>query len=148
MAIRNAFAVEDKNLSVSTILTSRKVAYKDIDLTFKNKPSGEIFKKQEAAAVKQAVKNLLLTNYGEKPFNPDFGADLRSLLFELADAEIEEEIEERVIATINRYEPRVGAVRVEAIANPDRNMVYVTVTFQIVNTQEEVVLSIPLARLR
>ena len=93
MAIRNAFAVEDKNLSVSTILTSRKVAYKDIDLTFKNKPSGEVFKKQEAAAVKQAVKNLLLTNYGEKPFNPDFGADLRSLLFELADAEIEEEIE-------------------------------------------------------
>lgn len=148
MPIRNSFAVEDKNLSVSTILGTRNVQYKDIDLSFKNKTSGEIFKKQDAAAVKQAVKNLLLTNYGEKPFNPDFGGDLRSLLFELADNDLEEEIEERVIAAVNRYEPRVGALRVEAIVNPDRNTVYVTATFKIINTQEEVILSIPLARLR
>ena len=44
------------------ILTSRTKSYSDIDLTFTPKASGDIFKKQHGAAVKQAVKNLLLTN--------------------------------------------------------------------------------------
>lgn len=145
----NAFSLEDKNLDVSTILTSRTRAYKDIDLTFKNIPiSGEIYKKTEAAAVKQAVKNLVMTNFGEKPFNPEFGGHVQSLLFELAHEDTEEEIEEQILSAINRYEPRAVALSVIAISDPDRNSVDVTIVFQVVNTQEEVSLSIALARLR
>ena len=83
------FSVEDGNLSSSLIKSSRAKVYKDIDLTFTVKPSGEIYKKQDAAAVKQAIKNLLLTNFGEKPFNANFGANLRAWLFELADEDTE-----------------------------------------------------------
>ena len=145
----NAFSLEDKNLDVSTILTSRTRAYKDIDLTFKNIPiSGEIYKKTEAAAVKQAVKNLVMTNFGEKPFDPEFGGHVQSLLFELANEDTEEEIEEQILSAINRYEPRAVALSVIAISDPDRNSVDVTIVFQVVNTQEEVSLSIALARLR
>jgi len=145
----NAFSIEDKNLDVSTILTSRSRAYKDIDLTFKNIPiSGEIYKKTEAAAVKQAVKNLVMTNFGEKPFNPEFGGHVQSLLFELANEDTEEEIEEQILSAINRHEPRAVALSVIAISDPDRNSVDVTIVFQVVNTQEEVSLSIALARLR
>ena len=145
----NAFSLEDKNLDVSTILTSRTRAYKDIDLTFKNIPiSGEIYKKTEAAAVKQAVKNLVMTNFGEKPFDPEFGGHVQSLLFELAHEDTEEEIEEQILSAINRYEPRAVALSVIAISDPDRNSVDVTIIFRVVNTQEEVSLSIALARLR
>tara|TARA_R110002110_G_scaffold181559_1_gene387946 strand:+ start:120 stop:563 length:444 start_codon:yes stop_codon:yes gene_type:complete len=145
----NAFSLEDKNLDVSTILTSRSRAYKDIDLTFKNIPiSGEIYRKTEAAAVKQAVKNLVMTNFGEKPFDPEFGGHVQSLLFELAHEDTEEEIEEQILSAINRYEPRAVALSVIAISDPDRNSVDVTIVFQVVNTQEEVSLSIALARLR
>ena len=145
----NAFSIEDKNLDVSTILTSRSRAYKDIDLTFKNIPiSGEIYRKTEAAAVKQAVKNLVMTNFGEKPFNPEFGGHVQSLLFELANEDTEEEIEEQILSAINRYEPRAVALSVIAISDPDRNSVDVTIIFRVVNTQEEVSLSIALARLR
>ena len=145
----NAFSIEDKNLDVSTILTSRTRAYKDIDLTFKNIPiSGEIYRKTEAAAVKQAVKNLVMTNFGEKPFDPEFGGHVQSLLFELAHEDTEEEIEEQILSAINRYEPRAVALSVIAISDPDRNSVDVTIVFQVVNTQEEVSLSIALARLR
>ena len=145
----NAFSLEDKNLDVSTILTSRTRAYKDIDLTFKNIPiSGEIYRKTEAAAVKQAVKNLVMTNFGEKPFDPEFGGHVQSLLFELAHEDTEEEIEEQILSAINRYEPRAVALSVIAISDPDRNSVDVTIVFQVVNTQEEVSLSIALARLR
>ena len=77
MAIRRAFAQEDTNLQTATVSTSRLVDYKDIDLVFKAKAdSGEIFKKTEANAVKQAVKTLVMTNFMEKPFNPDFGCDI------------------------------------------------------------------------
>jgi phage baseplate assembly protein W len=143
------FSVEDGNPSVSTILGTRSVQYRDIDLTFTNKTvSGEIFKKTESAAVKQAVKNLVMTNFAEKPFLPTFGGNIRSLLFELADEDAEEDIENNVISAINKFEPRARTLNVEATSNPDRNAVDVTIVFQVVNTQEEVSLSIALARLR
>lgn len=143
-----AFSVEDGNLVSSSIRSSRTKIYKDIDLTFAVKPSGEVYKKQDAAAVKQAVKNLLLTNFAEKPFNPDFGANLRYLLFELADPDTETDIEQRVFAAIERYEPRARVLNVRANSQPDRNEVEVTVTFKVVSTSEEVTFTTTLARLR
>jgi len=74
-----AFSIEDGNLGSKTILTSRAKSSKDIDLSFAKKGSGDVFKKEDAAAVKQAVKNLLLTNFSEKPFLPRFGGNLNSL---------------------------------------------------------------------
>ena len=144
-----SFSIEDGNTSVSTILSSRTRTYKDIDLTFTNKAvSGEIFKKLEASAVKQAVKNLVMTNFGEKPFLPEFGGDVRSYLFELGDDETEEDVEEAIISSIKTYEPRAVVQSVIASSDPDRNSLNVDITFQVVNTQEEVSLSLVLARLR
>ena len=67
MATRRVLSREDNNLT-SSIITARKVQYKDIDLSFTAKPNGELYTKRDAAAVKQAVKNLILTNHFEKPF--------------------------------------------------------------------------------
>ena len=141
-------AAEDVRLGSSSIIGSRTKVYKDIDLTFAAKPSGEIFKKTDAAAVKQAVKNLMLTNHFEKPFQPRFGANLRDLLFDLADDESEEDIEERCLNAINVFEPRAEALNVTAIANPDRNSISVTVEFKVINTEELVKFTSTLARLR
>ena len=141
-------STEDGNLSVSAITGTRTRVYKDIDLTFTNKPSGEIFKKESAAAVKQAVKNLLLTNYFEKPFQPKFGGNLRDMLFDLADEDAEEDVEERILNAITVFEPRAQALNVTATATPDRNSIRVTVEFRVINTQETVTVTTVLARLR
>ena len=141
-------SAEDGNLGVSTLIGTRTKLYKDIDLTFANKPSGEIFKKVDAAAVKQAVKNLILTNYFEKPFQPKFGGNLRDMLFDLADDDAEEDIEERIKNAIGVFEPRAQALNVTAIATPDRNSIRVTVEFRVINTQETVTVTTVLARLR
>ena len=58
-------SIEDGNLS-STIRTSRVSTFNDIDLTFEKKPSGDVYKKSDAAAVKQSVKNIISTNRLEK----------------------------------------------------------------------------------
>ena len=141
-------SAEDGNLSVSSLIGTRTKVYKDIDLTFANKPSGEIFKKESAAAVKQAVKNLMLTNYFEKPFQPKFGGNLRDMLFDLADDDAEEDIEDRIKNAISIFEPRAQALNVTAVATPDRNAIRVTVEFRIINTQETVTVTTVLARLR
>ena len=141
-------SAEDGNLGVSTLIGTRTKLYKDIDLTFANKPSGEIFKKVDAAAVKQAVKNLILTNYFEKPFQPKFGGNLRDMLFDLADDDAEEDIEDRIKNAISIFEPRAQALNVITTATPDRNSIRVTVEFRVINTQETVTVTTVLARLR
>ena len=146
--VSRAFSIEDGNQQGLTIVTSRKKAYSDLDLTFTKNPIGDIYKKTNAAAVKQAVKNLLMTNFGEKPFDPYYGGDLNNFLFELNDGIDEEDIEEQVEQAISNYEPRAKVINVEAFSNPDRNDIRVTVVFKIVSTSEQVSLTVDLARLR
>src|SRR6056297_2305228 len=95
-----AIAIEDGNLQTPSLVTTRKINYLDIDLSFEARSSGDIFKKKDAAAVKQAVKNLLLTNPGEKPFDNYFGGGLGDLIFELVDDESDEEIREAIRSAI------------------------------------------------
>lgn len=143
-----AFSVEDGNLTSSIVRSTRTRVYKDIDLSFTAKPSGEVYKKQDAASVKQGVKNVLLTNFAEKPFNPRFGANLRSRLFDLANADTEYDIERQILAAVETYEPRAKILNVRAVVQPDNNEIEVTVTFIVVSTSEEVTFTTTLARLR
>tara|TARA_R100001369_G_C3312283_1_gene167554 strand:- start:1516 stop:1953 length:438 start_codon:yes stop_codon:yes gene_type:complete len=140
-------STEDGNLS-SSFISSRSKKYSDIDLTLAVKASGEIFKKTDAAAVKQAVKNLILTNFYEKPFSPLFGGNIRDLLFDLADEDAEDDIEQRIISAIDTFEPRAEIINVFANSKPDRNSVSVTIEFRVINTEETVIFSTVLQRLR
>lgn len=146
--VSKAFSVEDGNLSSKALVTTRNKTYKDIDLTFTNRPSGDVYKKNEAAAVKQAVKNLILTNFNEKPFQPRFGAGIQGLLFELADDETAEDINIRIRQAIENYEPRAKVRSLKVQAFLDDHSVRITLEFQVKNTEEIVVLETAIARLR
>ena len=148
MAIRRVLSTEDGNLQKSTLISSRAVDYLDIDLTFAKKPAGDIYKKRDAAAVKQSIKNLLLTDYFEKPFQPFFGANLRAMLFELADEDTEDEVEENIRSAINKYEPRAEILTISVNVLPDQNDMRVSVYFKIISTQETVTFTTNLSRLR
>jgi len=148
---RRAFSQEDGgNLGTNNVSVSRKVQYKDIDLTLAVKPtSGDVYKKLDAASVKQAVKNLIMTNELEKPFRPNYGANLRELLFELADYGDDYIVEERIINSIQRFEPRAEIVDIR-VSEVDgyKNTIDTTITFKILNTSEVVEFTTNLARLR
>ena len=143
-----AFSIEDGNIGNKTINTARTGVYSDIDLTFAKKGSGDVFKKQHAAAVKQAVRNLLLTNFSEKPFLPSFGGDLNSMLFRLSTDIDDDSLEERIIKSIEDFEPRAKILNINSIISPDENEVKVTVFFQVVNTAQQVQVEVSLTRLR
>ena len=142
-----AFSIEDGSLDKS-IVSSRNVDYKDIDLTFSAKPAGDIFKKIDAAAVKQSVKNLLLTSRGEKPFNNFFGSNLNSALFGL-DTEFDPEfVQNLIFDAITNHEPRARVLSVTVQLKPENNTLDATIEFQVVNTKEIVTLDVSLARVR
>lgn len=157
------FSQEDGNLATKSIVTSRVASYSDIDLTFQNKPGAEsltlfgqfisikrtdIFKKTDAAAVRQSVKNLLMTNFTEKPFDPYFGGNLNAFLFSLS-AEFDEiEIQETIAHAIANFEPRAIVRGTDVKLSPDYNTIYVTVKFQVVNTVQEEEITVSLTRLR
>ena len=142
------FSIEDGNIGNANIISARKITYADIDLSFANKPSGDIFKKEHAAAVKQSVRNLLMTNFSEKPFLPRYGGNLNSFLFSLNTEVDELALEEKIIETVEIFEPRASVKNVEVISNDNRNEIAVTVTFQVLSTNEVITTEISLTRLR
>jgi len=146
--VTKAFSIEDGDLQTKSIIGARINQYKDIDLKFDNKPSGEVYKKTNSASVKQAIKNILLTNRTEKPFDPYFGGNLNNFLFELSEDFDEEELNEQVFSAIQNYEPRASVLDVKSLIIPDNNDIRVTVVFQVVSTSEVVSLDVSLARLR
>jgi len=142
-------STEDKDLQNSALTTSRSRVYSDIDLSFAvNTSTGDIFKKKDAAAVKQSVKNILQTNRFEKPFKPDFGADIRGLLFKLADDDSEDDLREQIIGSISRFEPRADIQNLDVNFTVDQNTVRVRIEFKILSIDETVSLETTVSRLR
>lgn len=148
MATSRVLSTEDGNLSSGSIITSRTKDYSDVDLSFVPKPNGDIFKKTDAAAVKQSVKNIILTNHFEKPFLPFFGGNVRALLFELAYDDVGEETQENIISALERYEPRARVLNIDVQVEQDNNNLRVTIEFQVVSTEEIVIFTTVVSRLR
>lgn len=148
MVQRRVLSAEDGDLQRSNLISTRVIDYLDIDLAFAKRPAGDIYKKRDAAAVKQSVKNILLTNHYEKPFLPFFGSDLRGMLFELADNDTDAVIQNNITQSIEQFEPRAEIMDLDVVVQPDRHDISVTVKFKVINTEEVVVFTTNLARLR
>lgn len=102
--------------------------YTDLDLDFFPNPSTrDISKKTGVDAIKRSIKNILNTNFLEKPFMPDYGSNVRSLLFEPVTPFTAAMIENAIKACIGNCEPRVTLDKVIVTADPDRNGFDVTV---------------------
>ena len=85
-----------------------KLSFKDININFKKHPvTGDLVVSKDASAIKQAIVNLLLTNRGERLFQPDYGSDIRSQLFEPLDYATAGSIKNSILYTIAKFEPRI-----------------------------------------
>ena len=148
MTTTKVFSRQDKDISTASLLTSRRVEYKDIDLSFAAKPNGELYVKKDASAVVQAIKNLIQTNHFEKPFLPKFGGNIREFLFELAYDDIKGDIKNNIIRAIQTYEPRAQLIDVFVSGDLDAGSVVVKITFYVRNAQQPIELDVILKRNR
>jgi len=144
----SVFSLEDKDITKRPITSSSPAENSDLDLSFDVSPKGNLYKKTSVASVKQSIRKLLLTNRGDIPFQPLFGADLNSLLFELSTDLEKRDIEKLVTETIRRYEPRVGELKVVADMVSDQNTLTIYIVFQIVENLTVETMSVNIARIR
>ena len=123
--------------------------FSDLDLNFTKHPvTKDITRRYDDDAIKQSVKNLLLTRNFERPFHSEIGSPIRQLLFDNPGPMFNVMLQRAVIDVINNFEPRVNIIDVRVDDYSDANEVYVTLEFTIVNTERPITLELALERTR
>ena len=114
--------------------------HRDLDLFFSRKQgSGDVNRITDVEAVKRSVRNLVLTNFYEKPFHPEIGSGVRDMLFENMSPLTAVVLAKKVEDVIENFEPRARLIGVRALPNLDRNEYEVTIEFFVVITPTELV---------
>ena len=128
---------------------ARQETYKDLDFTFKQNPNtNDVGIKKNNDSVKQSVLNILRTNHGERPFNYNFGANLRAYLFENMTNITAANISTSVNLALANYEPRLEVLNTNIQAKADDNEVFITVTGRVKSSNEIIDITTTIERLR
>ena len=123
--------------------------FSDLDLNFtKNPVTLDVTRRYDEDAVKNALKNLILTANYERPFHSEIGSPIKKLLFEPASPILGAMLKRTIQDTINTFEPRVQIIDIICVVAPDDNTVYVTIDFTILNTTAPITLELTLQRTR
>ena len=111
--------------------------YKDMAYSmFVNPMSGDIGKKTGAGAVKGAILSILKTDFNERLFQPEFGSNIRALLFEQMNPITVERIKTEVKEAVTRHEPRAQVIGVTVEAQENENRYVVSVLFNVASIAE------------
>ena len=108
-------------------------SFKDISLSFEPHPvTKDLAILKNERAISRSIRNIVETIPSERYFDPDFGSDVRSSLFENIDFGIIGVVESQILESIANYEPRVDNVQVEVLPEYDNNALEVTVIYDII----------------
>ena len=128
---------------------ARQATYKDLDFTFKQNPNtNDVGIKKNNAAVIQSCLNILRTNHGERPFDYNFGANLRAYLFENMNNVTAANMATNIQVALKNYEPRIEVLNVNVRAQAAENDVFITVTGRVKSSNDIVDIATTLERLR
>lgn len=108
----------------------------------------DIVKYTNEYAVTSAIKNLLLVNKGERLYQPTIGGDIKRMLFEPVSSATSEMMSAAIQQTIIAHEPRAKVYSVDVVADEDRQLYTVTITFYIINNPDPVSVDLSLSRSR
>jgi phage baseplate assembly protein W len=123
--------------------------YSDLDLTFKMLPvTKDVALRYDDQAVVASVRNLLLTNFYERPFQPNLGSNLTGLLFEPATNVTASIISDEITNVIKNYEPRATIYELNVQLNNDNNGFNVYLSFYIGNNTVPTTVNLLLQRSR
>ena len=142
--------LSDKSGQSSAVsIVTRKKQWADFDLAMPIHPiRKDIIPLRDDVAIKNSIKNLILTNIYERPFQPFIAGNLRALLFEPATATTALELRDSIRDVIGNYEPRVKLQNINIRSNNDENHWDNTIFFQIRQMGFNSSVQIALKRLR
>jgi phage baseplate assembly protein W len=119
--------------------------YSNFDLELVKK---DLLSYKNEDSVKRSIRNILLTDRGERFFNPTFGSDIRKMLFENFSPSTEQVVADLIKTAIGNHEPRANVIDVNVSGNADQNSMYINIVFSVINKAEPVTLELILNRIR
>jgi len=134
---------------VITQTAKKSEVYSDFTNNFIKHPiTGELVVVKNEDSVKQAFKNLILTNIFERPFNQFFGSNLRKTLFEPYSPFVIEDITRYIQLAAQQFEKRITILNISITDNSDKNGYSINIVFSIINNPEPVSLNLFVKRVR
>jgi len=127
----------------------KQIVYSDLQTSFAIHPNKkDVTRLFNEDAVKRSIRNIILTNKGEKLMDPQFGSNINALLFEQMTPASEDILKHYVISAIENHEPRAKVLGVIVSALYDMNAYGVTVVFNTINTKEPITMELLINRVR
>lgn len=129
---------------------AKKDLYSDLNLQFTPHPiTGDVTRKTDSDAIRRSVRNIVMTNYYERPFKPGFGGNLIGLLFNLDTDRGLEKVSEKLTKTIETFEPRVKNVTIRVNnEGMNTNTLELSIFYNIINGSRNQELSLTVSRAR
>lgn len=114
--------------------------FKDLPLDFTPHPvSGDVRPITNEVAIKRAIKNIVLTRKGAKPFDPDYGCDLDNFLFSTPDGITEYDFSESIKNAIINYEPRVTIDNIRFLYSEHNANIIIDYTIKNIGSRDQVI---------
>ena len=134
---------------MATVTTNIVSAFSDLDLNFTIHPvKKDINRYTNETAVVNSIKNLILTNHYERPFQPNIGSNVRRLLFENMDTITATTLQQEIKQTIQNYEPRAIISTIAVSPDYDNNGFKVYMEFYVANRTSPITINFFLERIR
>lgn len=107
--------------------------FKDISMSFQVNPiSYDLVSVTNETAIARSIRNLILTQPGERFFNEELGSEVTKTLFDNLDFISADSIKSKIEVVINAYEPRVSLIGVDVEPDFDNNTFNVSISYKIV----------------
>ena len=134
---------------MATVNIQTERIFRDLDFNFTIHPvKKDINTHKNEYAIINSIKNLVLTNHYERPFQPELGGNIRRLLFEQVDSVTAAQLEREIAEVIGNFEPRAQVSKVEAVPAPDENKYQIYLEFFIINNTAPITINFFLERIR
>jgi phage baseplate assembly protein W len=132
-----------------TELTNKDEIYSDFLVNLNHHPvSGVLLRFANEKAVTRSIRNIILTNKGERLYQPDVGSDIKAMLFEPMSAFTANALRKIIEDAITQYEPRAKIMRVEVIPYEEQNRYVITIVYMLINKPDPISVSVTLQRVR
>ena len=130
----------------------KEIYFSDLDTQFTQNPiNDDVVSIKNFESIKRSVRNIINTNKGERPFNPDFGSNVRALLFEPDSDLLRIALEDEIEAQLLNFEPRIEILNISVSNTSEQIDSYelnVIIEFTPINSQQVVTLNVVLERAR
>lgn len=117
-----------------TVNTKLQEKFSDLVSTFEVNPdTGDLYRNINDFSIRESLKNIILTDLGERPFQPTLGGDVKRHLFEVIDDRTVLALKRAIEIAIHNHEPRVVLRDLTIVPDYDNNQVSITIFYTTIN---------------